>query len=627
MSRFCVGWFYRTGLGSMSSDWGLFGHATLYFSNRYIRSLYTEMSMAIVHEYVPSSSKSGLYLRDGYDGNIVTYQVSATAEHILYTLKYEDEDQLQQEIFNVLHRLGLIYTHNSGVTPPDSLLDLNLDSSEVQSITDSDRETMLSYLLEQSELSEEEHEEIRIYAQNKGIDIESLLTEEAEEEEGQSTTTDSTSGSDSNDSRRTSTNKQEGAKNIERVPHVECEYCEIVIEATEYITHVCEKSGVHGRIGTYPDNFAPDSASVTQDEGVDIIYPDDFDAEYRYYPVCRWCGTRFLRLGSYETHLRSTGREGFDAELHKRNPDQYQRPILLPFDGDNCLVHPDRISESLSSEAQAAIESGYRRTSVPSNHQDEDPDRDTKSSSDTSPENRSSTDDKEETEKTDFEERILAYEQNWLFTDLSRFVDILSRDYPEESAIHSALGSLHNDLLSILEEKVNKTKPLQGSLREYKRSWEAPEVGVRVPDTILEEHNAGDYRGELYIPPGYPIPIKSVHRRLREALVKEDTSDIDTKKFSSRLETSSTDEQSSDSVTEKGTRESEPALDNNDEEPVRQLEEQVPASVIVEVLKEYRKYEKNKREASWFHANKILRQKLETETDIDIKKFREDSID
>lgn len=76
--------------------------------------------MAILHEYAESNSKTGYYLREGYDGAVITYQVPDLAEDILLNLGYGGEDRIAEEVFYILLNLDLIYTNQSGVEPVES---------------------------------------------------------------------------------------------------------------------------------------------------------------------------------------------------------------------------------------------------------------------------------------------------------------------------------------------------------------------------------------------------------------------------------------------------------------------------------------------------------------------------
>lgn len=128
--------------------------------------------MAVLHEYVPSSDKEGYYIYDAYDGANVTYQVSSLARGILDRLSScKVDEQLPGEVFHTLHRLGLIYTHQSGVEQPEEL-DEVLSSGQPKSLSTSERRMFFNELLSSNNLEPEERREIQEYVDKTEVESE-----------------------------------------------------------------------------------------------------------------------------------------------------------------------------------------------------------------------------------------------------------------------------------------------------------------------------------------------------------------------------------------------------------------------------------------------------------------------
>lgn len=126
--------------------------------------------MAVLHEYVPSSDKEGYYIYDAYDGVNVTYQVSSLARRIIDRLNSCNVDeQLPREVFYTLHRLGLIYTHHSGVEQPEELAEMPNNGSS-KSLSTSERRTFFNELLSSSDLETKERREIQQYLNEAGLE-------------------------------------------------------------------------------------------------------------------------------------------------------------------------------------------------------------------------------------------------------------------------------------------------------------------------------------------------------------------------------------------------------------------------------------------------------------------------
>lgn len=125
--------------------------------------------MAVLHEYVPSSEKEGYYIYDAYDGVNVTYQVSSLARRIFDRLSSCKVDkQLPGEVFHTLHRLGLIYTHQSGVEQPEELAEMP-SSGPTKSFSTSERRTFFNELLSSNDLEIKERREIQEYVDDAGL--------------------------------------------------------------------------------------------------------------------------------------------------------------------------------------------------------------------------------------------------------------------------------------------------------------------------------------------------------------------------------------------------------------------------------------------------------------------------
>lgn len=125
--------------------------------------------MAVLHEYVSASEQEGYYIYDAYDGTNVTYQVSSLARELLDTLdSCTVDEQLPGEVFHILHRLGLIYTQQSGVEQPDGL-DQVPTSRDAKSLPSRERGIFFSELLASNTLEHEQRQEIQEYVDERGI--------------------------------------------------------------------------------------------------------------------------------------------------------------------------------------------------------------------------------------------------------------------------------------------------------------------------------------------------------------------------------------------------------------------------------------------------------------------------
>jgi hypothetical protein len=574
--------------------------------------------MAVVHEYVPSSDKSGFYLRDGFGGNIVTYQVSAPAEELLYHLDYDDSETLQQEIFDILHRLGLIYTHNSGVEPPDSLMDIELDEDQVRALDTDDRETIITHLLNQSQLDQNQRSELRAYAETRNIHI---SEPEVDGEDSGSDSKSSESADGSAESYSVEGEDSTGGRGaFTQIPRVKCEYCEQPVKAVDYISHVRSLSGPHDEPGTIPDNFIPGAAALASVGDVDILYQEDLSEDYSYYPVCRWCGTRFLRLPSYRVHLNS-GRESLDEALHSRDPDRYRRPILLPFEDSRVFAVASRIEAVVTPEAADKLDSVIDlqpHTPCPGGHgphaDDAEPDEPSESGAD----------EDGESDSLEFDSRIDVYEQSWVLTDLARFLDLLTRSSDENTQTHAELSRHHAAILDQHGQLSEALDSQEGTLRNYRQAWEKPEIGIRVPEDLLAEYGLDDYRGELHVPPGYPIPIRNVYETLTREWVSDEYAAVsgqDELSVFGESDGETTDEE--EDIPTEGIINRDTATDydqhalNSDSYG----EPQIPLSTLIEVLQEFETYEADRREPSWFHASTILRDAVESELDNSIEEL------
>jgi hypothetical protein len=603
--------------------------------------------MVVVHEYVPSSDKSGFYLRDGFDGKIITYQVSAPAEELLYHLDYDDGETLQQEVFDILHRLRLVYTHNSGVEPPDSLMNMDLDQNQIQALDTEDRKTIISHLLDQADLSQKQRLELRSYAKNRDVTL-SEGEDDAEREDetdGQSksdsTSTDSANSNTDNHSngdRKVSNGDSEPKK----FPVVECEYCDRSVKSTDYISHVRLHSDPHSESGRVPEDFSPGGADTVTTGDVDILYQEDLTEDYSYYPVCRWCGTRFLRLPAYHIHLDSN-REGFNETLHSRDPDRYQRPMLLPFEDNHVLAIESRIESVVTQEAAAELDSTPElqpQTPPPGKH----------CASDTVSEGSSngSSERLDESNTVKFDDRIEVYEENWLLTDLARLLDLLTRRLDENKRTHEheALSRHHSAILDRENQLSSSLASKDGTLREYREAWDEPEIGVQVPENLLTEYGLSDYRGEIYVPPGYPIPISDIYERLTREWFNEqqntdigedelpvfgtgsvepvdDSTDSDTNGTDQDSTTDGQESTSPPGPNEKSGEDTTSDRDQGTAESASCEEPQIPLSTVLEVLQEFETYEADRRESSWFHASMILCDAVDSTLESPLTEFRD----
>lgn len=133
--------------------------------------------MPVLHEYLPSSENEGYYIYAMHDGANVTYQVSAIARDVLDKVDGCDVgERLPNEVFYALHRLELIYTHRSGVSPPDSLADLPGQSRSAPNLSTAARTRFFEELLTSGELGESEREDIRSYVRKRDIGADSDLS-------------------------------------------------------------------------------------------------------------------------------------------------------------------------------------------------------------------------------------------------------------------------------------------------------------------------------------------------------------------------------------------------------------------------------------------------------------------
>ncbi|WP_336351829.1 hypothetical protein [Halorubellus litoreus] len=554
--------------------------------------------MAVVHEYVPNSSKSGFYIRDGFDGKVVTYQVSVPAENLLRALDFEDGDSLPNELFGVLNKLQLIYTHHSGVEPIESLKELSDLDSEIGVLEAEDREEMLEYLLNHVKLEDNEEAEIREYAADHDISLKELST--AKSSDQRPDTDDATPGhEDTSDPNRSATKppSRYSGKNLGS-PEIECEYCAAELNAVDYLNHVKLLGGTHSEPGEFPDDFTPGTATVLKDAGADIIYPEDSDDGYRYYPVCRWCGQRFFRFPAFEIHLDSN-REGKDLQVHEMNPERYSRPVLLPFDGDDLAVSRQILAEGFTDTALSDMSFATDSLGRPPNDWGHETWRATESDTEQSERNAGSQG------PATVPERREAYEKRWLLVGLSRFLKILSK-YTDDESIRTELTQQQETIIDRLHELRAETEDTSLSLREYRESWTQPQDGLKVPDELLDELLPGKYRGDLYVPPGYCYPIESVYDRMERAWIEQ--------QFPSGNESSPSPHTSDTAVPNQEQ--------NGTEETADSGSVMVSLDVIQDTLETFRAHEDAKRESSWFHAAEILRNNLDQDTN---KQLQSDS--
>lgn len=128
--------------------------------------------MPVLHKYVPSSEKEGYYIYAAHDGANVTYQVSALARSIFEKLSScEVDEQIPDEVFYTLHRLGFVYTNQSGVDRPDGLDEIPT-SGQSKRLPSDERETFFEKLLSSDSLETEERKEVRTYLDETGTDVE-----------------------------------------------------------------------------------------------------------------------------------------------------------------------------------------------------------------------------------------------------------------------------------------------------------------------------------------------------------------------------------------------------------------------------------------------------------------------
>jgi len=128
--------------------------------------------MPVLHKYAPSSRKDGYYMRDSYDGQVVTYQLTNPATNILLALNYDDEDQVPNEILLLMYNFRLIYTHRSSVEPAKSVDNLpDLGSDDAGAISEQTREKFYSLLHDHENLSSDQLFELEHYAKSYQIQL------------------------------------------------------------------------------------------------------------------------------------------------------------------------------------------------------------------------------------------------------------------------------------------------------------------------------------------------------------------------------------------------------------------------------------------------------------------------
>lgn len=128
--------------------------------------------MPVLHEYVPSSEKEGYYIYAMYDGTNVTYQVKSIARNILDGIDACDVgEKLPDEVFYALHRSNLIYTHNSGVSPPESFEAIPDSSASVSTLSPADRAEFFEALLASDGLGPSEREDLQSYLSERDVEL------------------------------------------------------------------------------------------------------------------------------------------------------------------------------------------------------------------------------------------------------------------------------------------------------------------------------------------------------------------------------------------------------------------------------------------------------------------------
>lgn len=139
--------------------------------------------MPNLHRYAPSNEKSGFYIYALHNGQNVTYQVTRIAQQIFKQLGFDDGDSISGEILYTLHRFKLIYTNNSGVTPPDSLDEIQQLSEENASPTE--RKQFFKQLLQNGDLSKDNQGQLIDYLHEQDI-----VSEESNEQASNQTGSD-----------------------------------------------------------------------------------------------------------------------------------------------------------------------------------------------------------------------------------------------------------------------------------------------------------------------------------------------------------------------------------------------------------------------------------------------------
>lgn len=127
--------------------------------------------MPVLHEYVASSENDGYYIYAMHDGANVTYQVTSFARNILDRVDAcVVGERLPDEVFHALHRLGLVYTRNSGVSPPENFNGIPDTPASAPNLSPEDRAEFYEELLTSSELGTSEREELQSYVREQDIE-------------------------------------------------------------------------------------------------------------------------------------------------------------------------------------------------------------------------------------------------------------------------------------------------------------------------------------------------------------------------------------------------------------------------------------------------------------------------
>jgi hypothetical protein len=525
-------------------------------------------------------------------------------------LEYEYGDQISQELINLLHRLRLIYTHRSGVEPPNSLRSLNnFKDGEIAELSPTDREKVLQFLLDHANLNEDEQAEILEYAHRTDANV-----SEQEVSEEQQATSSSTNGDLSLANSLDTQQKGENASASVSTDNdhlseleLECDYCDEIISGTEYVEHVRQSGNHHDDVGSLPERFLSEPTPIVETAAADIMYPDDLECDFEYYPVCRQCGKRFTLLGSYQVH-KNSNRRNVDKNLHSENVEQYTQPLVLPFTSN--LQIPIAESQLAEEVTEVALSKLDFVSNKPNNKDTFKQTRDV--SNEISEKDTTSVSGQDVSDRND--ERITEYECAWVLTDLTRFLTVLGQYYTNKE-VQERISNHYDGVMEHARGYYNKTKELPGSLREYQTQWEHPEVGVRVPRKMLKHIDVGDYRGEIFLPPGYCYPVAEIDQWLEVAWLEQTYSDkrqtISTINGKDNEDAPSSATGSiADSAEENTIKPDEGEIDVNSS---------IPPSVLREIISKYRRHEEDGRQASWFHAAEILRQTVEEKTGFEIQ--------